>query len=89
MRRLAVEGFDADIDDVLAGVVRLAGQRTLSGLNRGLRSHEATAEAKVEVSRSFTWLKLELEKLDDPTTRRRAIDELLPWLVSYAEWRAR
>ncbi len=89
LRRLAVEGFDADRDDVLAGVARLAGQRTLAGLNRGLRSYEAADEARVEVIRSSTWLKLELEKLDEPATRRHAIDELLPWLVSHAEWRAR
>ncbi|MDE0607772.1 MAG: DNA primase [Acidimicrobiaceae bacterium] len=89
LRRLAVEGFDADRDDVLAGVARLAGQRTLAGLNRGLRSYEPAADARIEVSRSFTWLKQELEKLDEPATRRRAIDELLPWLVSHAEWRAR
>ncbi|MYA73861.1 MAG: DNA primase [Acidimicrobiaceae bacterium] len=89
LRRLAVEGFDADRDDVLAGVARLAGRRTLDGISRGLRSYEAAAEARIEVSRSFTWLKRELEKLDERETRRRAIDELLPWLVSHAEWRAR
>ena len=89
LRRLAVEGFDADRDDVLAGVARLAGRRTLDGISRGLGSYDATDKAKIEVSRSFTWLKLELEKLDEPATRRRAIDELLPWLISHAEWRAR
>ena len=89
LRRLAVEGFDADRDDVLAGVARLAGRRTLDGIGRGLRSYDAADKAKIDVSRSFTWLKLELEKLDEPATRRRAIDELLPWLTSHAEWRAR
>ena len=89
LRRLAVEGFDADRDDVLAGVARLAGRRTLDGISRGLRSYEAADGARIEVSRSFTWLKRELEKLDEPVTRRRAIDELLPWLISHAEWRAR
>ena len=89
LRRLAVEGFDADRDDVLAGVARLAGRRTLDGISRGLRSYEAADGTRIEVSRSFTWLKRELEKLDEPVTRRRAIDELLPWLISHAEWRAR
>ncbi len=89
LRRLAVEGFDADRDDVLAGVVRLAGQRTLDGIGRGLRSYETADETRIEVSRSFTWLKQELEKLDEPATLRPAVDGLLPWLIEHAEWRAR
>ena len=89
LRRLAVEGFDADRDDVLAGVARLAGRRTLDGIGRGLRPFGATDEVAVEVSRSATWLKAELEKLNDPTTRRSAVDGLLPWLIRHAEWRAR
>ncbi|MCY3849406.1 MAG: DNA primase [Acidimicrobiaceae bacterium] len=89
LRRLAVEGFDADRDDVLAGVARLAGRRTLDGIGHGLRSYGAADETRIEVSRSFTWLKRELEKLDEPSTRRRAVEELLPWLIGHAEWRAR
>ena len=89
LRRLAVEGFDADRDDVLAGIARLAGRRTLDGIGRGLRPFGATDEVAVEVSRSATWLKAELEKLNDPTTRRSAVDGLLPWLIRHAEWRAR
>ncbi len=89
LRRLAVEGFDADRDDVLAGMARLAGRRTLDGIGRGLRPFGATDEVAIEVSRSATWLKAELEKLNDPRTRRGAVDGLLPWLIRHAEWRAR
>lgn len=89
LRRLAVEGFDADRDDVLAGIARLAGRRTLDGIGRGLRPLGATDDLAVDVSRSATWLKSELEKLNDPATRRRAVDGLLPWLIRHAEWRAR
>ncbi len=89
LRRLAVEGFDADRDDVLAGMARLAGRRTLDGIGRGLRPFGATDELAIEVSRSATWLKAELERLDDPATRRSAVDGLLPWLIRHAEWRAR
>ncbi len=89
LRRLAVEGFDADRDDVLAGIARLAGRRTLDGIGRGLRPLGATDDLAVDVSRSATWLKSELEKLNDPATRRSAVDGLLPWLIRHAEWRAR
>ena len=89
LRRLAVEGFDADRDDVLAGIARLAGLRTLDGIGRGLRPFGATDEVAIEVSRSATWLKAELEKLNDPTARRSAVNGLLPWLIRHAEWRAR
>ncbi len=89
LRRLAVEGFDADRDDVLAGMARLAGRRTLDGIGRGLRPFGATDEVAIEVSRSATWLTVELERLNDPRTRRSAVDKLLPWLIRHAEWRAR
>lgn len=89
LRRLAVEGFDADRDDVLAGMARLAGRRTLAGIGRGLRPLDATDELAVDVSRSATWLKAELEKLDEPATRAGAVDGLLAWLIRHAEWRAR
>lgn len=89
LERLAVKAFDADRDDVLAGLARLAGQRTQKGINRFLREDNSTDQVRIDLVRASTWLKHELEKLDDPNRRGHVARELLPWLIKHAEWRAR
>ncbi len=87
LRRLAVDPSDADTDDVLAGLARLAGRRTLDDLRRVQRALDATDEEKAHAVASIAPLKLLVERLDERDTREEAIGQLLPWLIAYAEGR--
>lgn len=89
LQRLAVEEFDADRDDVLAGLARLAAQRTQQGINRFLRDEDSTDKTTIDLAHASTWLKQELEKLNDPNQRGHVALELLAWLTKHAKWRAR
>lgn len=85
LRRLAVEDFQADVDDVFAGLIRLAGRRTLDGMLKGMREHHESA--KQQLSQALEWLQRELHKLNDDTTRGAAIESLTPWLIRNGQWR--
>ena len=83
LRRLAVDPSDAEADDVLAGLARLAGRRTLDDLRRVQRALDSTDEQKKHAVSSIGPLKLLIELLDERDTREEAIAQLLPWLIGY------
>lgn len=88
LRRLAVDPSDAEPDDVLAGLARLAGRRTLDDLRRVQRALDSTDEQKRHAVSSIGPLKLLIERLDERDTREEAIGQLLPWLIGYEEGRS-
>ena len=88
LRRLAVDPSDAEADDVLAGLARLAGRRTLDDLRRVQRALDSTDEQKTHAVSSIGPLKLLIERLDERDTREEAISQLLPWLIGYEEGRS-
>jgi len=88
LRRLAVDPSDAEADDVLAGLARLAGRRTLDDLRRVQRALDSTDEQKSHAVASIGPLKLLVERLDERDTREEAITQLLPWLIGYEEGRS-
>ncbi|MEQ8839420.1 MAG: DNA primase [Acidimicrobiales bacterium] len=85
LRRLAVDPSDADTDDVLAGLGRLAGRRALDDLRRSQRALDSTDAQKRYAVSSIGPLKLLIEELDERETREGGIGRLLPWLISYEE----
>ncbi|MCQ3813103.1 MAG: DNA primase [Acidimicrobiia bacterium] len=89
LRKLAVDGFDADVDDVMAGLVRAVARRTLDGMVRGLRLYSDSDLGRVELSAALRWLQLELEKLDMGVQRQNVTEVLLPWLIQQVQWRTR
>ncbi|MFT5201020.1 MAG: DNA primase [Candidatus Aldehydirespiratoraceae bacterium] len=87
LRRLAVDPSDADPSDVIAGLGRLAGRRTLEDLRRVQRALDSTDDQKRHAVSSIGPLKLLTERLDERETREEAIAQLLPWLIGYEEGR--
>ena len=87
LRRLAVDPSEAETEDVLGGLVRLAGRRTLDDLRRVQRALDSTDDEKKHAVESIAPLKLLIERLDERDTRTEAIEQLLPWLIGYAEGR--
>lgn len=88
LRRLAVDPSDAETDDVIAGLARLAGRRVLDDLRRVQRALDSTTEQKTHAVTSIGPLKMLIERLDERDTREEAISQLLPWLISYEEGRS-
>lgn len=88
LRRLAVDPSDAEADDILAGLARLAARRTLDDLRRVQRALDSTDEQKTHAVASIGPLKLLVERLDERGTREEAISQLLPWLIGYEEGRS-
>jgi DNA primase len=84
LRRLAVESGDAEIEDVLAGVARLAGRRVLEDLQREARSATSSADQH-GFTDAITWLKTRIEELSERDTREAAISQLIPWLAEHGE----
>ncbi|MDW3218665.1 MAG: DNA primase [Acidimicrobiales bacterium] len=88
LRRLAVDPSDADPSDVVAGLARSAGRRTLDDLRRVQRALDSTDEQKRHAVSSIGPIKLLIERLDESDTREEAIEQLLPWLINYEEGRS-
>ena len=86
LRRLAVEASDADTDDVVAGVVRLATDRVVRDLQLDAR-HASSVEDRQGFAQAIAWLKTQSEQLSERSTREAAVDQLLPWLNQHAEGR--
>ena len=84
LRRLAVEASDADTDDVVAGVVRLAADRVVRDLQLDAR-HASSVEDRQGFAQAIAWLKTQSEQLSERSTREAAVDQLLPWLNQHAE----
>jgi DNA primase len=83
LQRLAVEedDADADVDDVVGRLARLAGGRALVELQSAARHADDPAEYAPAVG----WLKLTIEELGDPHTAVDATDRLVRWLVDRLE----
>ncbi|MBT5140184.1 MAG: DNA primase [Acidimicrobiaceae bacterium] len=86
LRRLAVEAGEADADDVLAGLARLAGDRVMRDLQRSARMAEGM-EQRRGYADAIQWVKSQLELLTESNTREAAVAQLLPWLIEQAEGR--
>ncbi|MGE3834482.1 MAG: DNA primase [Acidimicrobiia bacterium] len=81
LQRLAVEETDAEADDVVALLVGDA-------VTRALREIEAEARASADplgASELIAWLKLLVEQLRAPESRRAALGQLVPFLAARAE----
>jgi len=86
LRRLAVDPADADLDDVLAGVARLAADRVLHDLQREARGATSTNDRQGFAS-AIAWVKSQTENLAERDSRVPALDQLLPWLIDRLEGR--
>jgi len=82
LRRLAVEDTQADPEDVVALLVRVAALRVLRELEVDARS---SPERALELVSTLGWLKLGVEELDEPRTRIAAAGRLVPWLLAQRE----
>ena len=78
LQRLAVEEASADVDDVLAQLLRRAVARAVAALEADAR---AAPEQALAVSAAIGWLKVTVEDLPDPD----AADRLVDWLVRWGE----
>ncbi|HVV35166.1 MAG TPA: DNA primase [Acidimicrobiales bacterium] len=81
LRRLAVDDVDADPDDVLAGLVRVAADAAAARLNKSL----AQGADYAEVAPTIAWLKQTREQLQDDELRSEATVALVAWLAHVAE----
>lgn len=86
LRRLAVESSDAETDDVVAGVVRLAADRVVRDLQHRTRMAQS-AEDRQGFATAIAWVKTQTEGLAERNTREAAVAQLLPWLMANAEGR--
>ena len=78
LQRLAVEEASADVDDVLAQLLRRAVARAVAALEADAR---AAPEQALAVAAAMGWLKVTVEDLPDPD----AADRLVDWLVRWGE----
>ena len=78
LQRLAVEEASADVDDVLAQLLRRAVARAVAALDADAR---AAPEQALAVAAAMGWLKVTVEDLPDPD----AADRLVDWLVRWGE----
>lgn len=81
LQRLAVEEAEAEANDVLCLLVANAAQRGLSRL-------QAEARASVDPTQygaTIAWLKVTVEQLWDSATSLDAANQLVPWLVQFAQ----
>jgi DNA primase len=78
LQRLAVEEASADVDDVLAQLLRRAVSRAVAALEADAR---AAPEQALAVAAAMGWLKVTVEDLPDPD----AADRLVDWLVRWGE----
>jgi DNA primase len=77
LRRLAVEEADAEPEDVVALLVRLAANRALTELEAQARASQTVID--------LTWPKQRLEDLKRGESRVEAATQLVAWLVRSAE----
>ncbi|MCK4176485.1 DNA primase [Aciditerrimonas ferrireducens] len=82
LRRLAVEEPVAEVDDVVAQLVRVAVQRALRALEaEARRSPERAAELAQEANQ----VRSTLERLDEQPADREAVEGLVAWLAGRGE----
>ena len=82
MHRLAVDAGDADVDDVLAGLARLASGRAMQDLRRMAAAADDPALRRQCVD-SIAWLKSQSERLGERNARDQILTPLLAWLVEH------
>jgi DNA primase len=78
LRRLAVEESTAEPDDVVRRVLRESTNRAIASLLLAVR---ASGEPNLDIG----WLKLMVERLEDPSATHDAATQLVAWLVKSAE----
>ncbi len=83
LRRLAVESSDAETDDVVAGVVRLAADRVVRDLQHRARMADSVDDRQ-SFATAIAWVKNQTEGLAERTTREAAVTQLRPWLIQNA-----
>jgi len=86
LRRLAVDPSDADTEDVLAGIARLAADRVLRELQRDARGASSIQDRQGFAS-AIAWVKMQAENLAERDSREPALAQLLPWLIDQLEGR--
>jgi DNA primase len=81
LRRLAVEDSDADPDDVLGGLARVAAGSAVDRLNRQVQDGADPAG----LAPTIGWLKQTREQLNDELLRSEATEALVAWLAQEAD----
>jgi hypothetical protein len=81
LQRLAVEDAEEDADDVMIRLIERSGKRVLDDLQREARASPCPEDYAPVVG----WIKVALEDLRKPQTRRGAEERLVPWLVARLE----
>jgi hypothetical protein len=83
LRELAVEDTDAEVDDVVALLVRAAAMRALREVEAEARSDPGRAP---ELAPVVGWLRVGIEELSgDQPDRLGAASRLVPWLLARGE----
>ncbi len=82
LHRLAVDAGDADVDDVLAGLARLAAGRAMQDLRR-MAASAGDADMRRQCVDSIVWLKSQSESLGERSARDQVLAPLLGWLVEH------
>jgi DNA primase len=77
LQQLAVEEVDVDPEDVLALLVADAAQRVIREVESGARS----SDDPLADPQTIGWLKLRLEDLREASSRRSALEQLVPFLI--------
>ena len=87
LHRLAVDAGDADVDDVLSGLARLAAGRAMQDLRRMAASGDDAAFQRQCID-SIGWLKSQSEQLGDRNAREEILEPLLAWLAEHGRRQA-
>lgn len=83
LRRLAVEdASEIETDDVLALVHRWAGERAMERLRYRTRDVKDLDRQRA-YNTALMWVKAQTDLLAERDTRRKAMDQLLPWLIDH------
>ena len=82
LHRLAVDAGDVAVDDVMAGLARLAVGRAMNDLRR-MAASDDDADFRKQCIESIAWLKSQSEGLGERNTRGAILEQLLPWLVEH------
>ena len=83
VQRLSVEESTADPVDV-AALLWIAFIANLESEYR-LQAHEADAESSAQLMQHATWLRLQLEDLQDPDQKASTVESLLGWMLEESE----
>ena len=82
LHRLAVDAGDVEVDDIMAGLARLAVGRAMNDLRR-MAASDHDADFRKQCIESIAWLKSQSERLGERNARGAILEQLLPWLVEH------